>query len=45
MAKVEFTCSEDFKKMIKEIADRKQISVASFVKAAISDKIVELEKK
>jgi len=45
MAKVEFTCSKEFKEQIKKNADLKGLTVASYVKATMSDKMVSDERK
>ena len=45
MAKVEFTCTDEFKEEIKKFASLKGLTVASYVKATISDKMVSDERK
>lgn len=40
MAKVEFTCTQAYKDALKKHAKNRGISVASYVKSAIYDKMV-----
>lgn len=44
VAKVEITCTDEYKEKIKEHAQRKNVSVASYIKWAISEQIDKNEK-
>lgn len=39
MAKIEITCSDTFKDMVKELADKNNLSVASYIKMILSKEI------
>ena len=45
MARVEFTCTDLFKKQIEEEAKRRGLTVASYVKATISDRMIKDNKE
>jgi len=43
--KVEFTCTEDYKELIKANAERKGVTVAAYVKSAVYEQMKKDEKK
>jgi len=45
MARVEFTCSDLFKKQIEAEAKKRGLTVASYVKATISDRMIRENKE
>lgn len=45
MAKVEFTCTDDYKADIKAFADKKGITVAAYVKSSVFEQMKKDEKK